>query len=273
MIITASDYRSIVANKKQGNFFIRVDFGTKKVSVAIKNNYACLNGKQKISLTEKIKDNFCYLIKDNQLIPLAFFSPETNLFYKLLPTSDWPTITISSVPMHKVSLMSPKQDSYAKISFINPSGVVLDTCMGLGYTAILAAESAKKVYTFEVDDNVYCLAQWNPFSQALFNNKRISISQKNVADALDSFSKAYFDCIIHDPPTFTLAPNLYTVSFYRRLHYVLKPGGVIFHYTPFYGIKRGIDFPKRVVNKLKQADFLIKKVDPDKGGILACSKD
>jgi len=84
------------------------------------------------------------MIKD--LEKISFFSEETNRFYKLIPTSDWPTITISSVPMHRLS--SPKNDTENKINLLKPFGYVLDTCMGPGYTAILSARRAKKVITF-----------------------------------------------------------------------------------------------------------------------------
>ncbi|HIE35858.1 MAG TPA: hypothetical protein EYP89_01300 [Candidatus Omnitrophica bacterium] len=184
---------------------------------------------------------------------IALFSKKTNLFYKLMPTGDWPTICLGSVPMHK--LPSPKKDTQRKIGFLRPYGVVLDTCAGLGYTAILSSSKVKKVITFEKDENVLFLVRLNPFSKGLFKAKNIELKEEDVIEGIKKFKGNYFDCILHDPPTFKLSPSLYSESFYIQLFRVLKIKGKLFHYTPLYKIKRGYDFPAKVKGNLKKSWF------------------
>lgn len=269
MIITKKEWDYILKQKKNESFKVKVDFGLKEVGVLIDNDNIIFSGTFTLSAQEKIKENFCYLVDDNKIEPLAYFSSATNRFYKLTPTNDWPTLSIGSVPMHKLS--SPRKDTENKISLIKPYGLVLDTCMGLGYSAILASKAAKSVITFEKDENVYNLAKLNPLSQALFSSKNIEIRKEDVSNAIKGFSENHFDCIIHDPPTFKLAPELFTEAFYKELYRVLRINGKIFHYTPLYKISQGYDFPSKIEKKLKKTGFKILEFRPEDGGIV-CKK-
>ncbi|MCM8820246.1 MAG: MnmC family methyltransferase [Candidatus Omnitrophica bacterium] len=269
MIITKKEIGCILKNKEKQKFLLEVDFGLRKIEVEIKENKAILESNLEISLEEKIKDNFCYNLDKNGLQKIAFFSPQTNCFYKLMPTSDWPTVCINSVPMHKLN--SPKKDTENKINFLKPFGVVLDTCMGLGYTAILASKTAQKVITFEKDKNILYLAKINPLSRELFLSPNIKIEIKDIAEEIARLKSQYFDCIIHDPPTFKLAPQLYTISFYEELLRVLKKNGRLFHYTPLYKITHNFDFPSKIEKKLKKTGFRIIEKSQVIGGIL-CQK-
>ena len=68
------------------------------------------------------------------------FSPETNRRYSLLATAGAPTMLVSGVQMHRTSGEDPWSDTLAKVRCVAPVvGRVLDTCTGLGYTAIVAA--------------------------------------------------------------------------------------------------------------------------------------
>ncbi len=50
-----------------------------------------------------------------------------------MPTLDWPTVTISSVKMHRTAYVSPKRDTESKIKALGKlRGLILDTCFGLG---------------------------------------------------------------------------------------------------------------------------------------------
>ncbi|MCM8787426.1 MAG: MnmC family methyltransferase [Candidatus Omnitrophica bacterium] len=269
MIITKKEFDYILKNKEKQRFVVEVDFGLRKVWVEIRENKAVLEGNLEISLKEKIKEQFCYNLNKKGLAKIAFFSSQTNYFYKLMPTDDWPTICINSVPMHKIS--SPKKDTENKINFLRPFGFVLDTCMGLGYTAILASKNAKTVITFENDENVLYLARLNPLSRELFSSPNIKLEIKDIAKEIKKLRSQYFDCIIHDPPTFKLAPNLYTISFYSELLRILKKGGKLFHYTPLYKITHNFYFPAKIEEKLKKTGFKIISASKIAGGIL-CKK-
>ncbi|MFA5008116.1 MAG: methyltransferase domain-containing protein [Candidatus Omnitrophota bacterium] len=268
MIITKKEWDYILKQPIGSCFNIKVDFGLKEINVCIDKENIIFSGINTINREEKIKDNFCYLINDNKIEPLAYFSDSTNRFYKLTPTNDWPTLSIGSVPMHKLS--SPKSDTENKISLLKPYGYTLDTCMGLGYSAILASKYAK-VITFEKDENVYALAKLNPVSEELFFSGNIEVRQADISSAIKEFGANYFDCIMHDPPTFKLAPELFGAAFYAELYRVLKNGGRLFHYTPFYKISQGYDFPSKIREKLKKTGFKLLEFSPDRGGIV-CKK-
>lgn len=268
MIITAKDFKAIKSLPPGDGFCCKVDFGTREVSCSKDKASVLLDGRYRLSLAVDIKENFCYRITRDGIMPVAFFSEETNMFYKLRPTPDWPTVTIGSVPMHRVGSVFPKRDTENKIRMLQPRGIVLDTCMGLGYTAIAAARTSRQVHTFEIDANVYFIAGINPISQSLFKNEKIKIYRADVGKYIHCLKSNYFDAIIHDPPTFTIAPHLYSGGFYSELHRVLKRRGKMFHYTPWYGSKRGLNFPLAIRRKLKEAGFAVLRFAPERGGIL-----
>lgn len=269
MIITKKEFDYISKKPKGAYFSMDIDFGLRRVNVLREDKEAIIEGSFSLRLDEKVKDNFCYILSKEGLEKLTLFSSATNKFYKLTPTGDWPTVSIGSVPMHKLS--SPKKDTESKINLLKPYGVVLDTCMGLGYTAILASRLSKKVVTFERDENVIYIAEQNPLSKDLFTADNIEIRREDVSLAIKDIEDNYFDCIIHDPPTFKLSPQLFALPFYNELFRILKKGGKFFHYTPLYRVKRGFDFPKRIKNKLKEAKFRVISYSEEAGGWL-CQK-
>jgi len=268
MIITKNEFETIKRNPKN-DFYQEVDFGTRKIKLIKQGSKAIFEDGIVLDLSEKIKDNFCYFLDDQGLRKIAFFSRVTNKFYKLMPTKDWPTISIASTPMHRRD--SPKKDSYNKIDLIRPYGEVLDTCMGLGYTAILASQKAKKVITYERDKTVFMIAKMNPLSKALFMTANISIEKRDVNLAIKEIKSYVFDCIIHDPPTFKISPELFSEQFYKEMYRVLKEKGKVFHYAPLYKVKQGFDFPKKIKEKLKKTGFKNISYSQDSGGFL-CQK-
>ena len=266
MVITKKEWDIISKEKKDSIFELNLDFGLTKIQAYKTLDKLIIGESIAISLNEKVKENFCYSIEGQTITPIAYFSEATTKFYKLTPTNDWPTISISSVPMHKLS--SPKKDTEGKIELLKPYGLVLDTCMGPGYSAIMAANSASKVITFEKDENVLSIAKQNPLSQALFSKENIEVRIKDVSEAIKEFKDESFDCITHDPPTFKLAPELFGAVFYKELYRVLKPKGKLFHYTPLYKVSQGYDFPSKIKKKLIEAGFKFIDFSKDAGGML-----
>lgn len=256
IVITKSEAEKILM-EKGSEILISLDLGISQLKVQVINGIADVMG-QKIPLKEfeSLKDNACYAVEDNKLKRVAFFSEETNLFYKLLPTKDWPTITLSSTPMHRFTFVSPKKDTGSKIKEINPiKGNVLDTCCGLGYTAIMASKDADEVLTFEKDSNMLRIAEYNPYSQQLFSSKKIKIFQKNIFTEIKKFKSGFFSRIIHDPPTFKYSPELYSAEFHAELFRVLKKGGILYHYCPSPQITKGRLLYPRITRQLKEAGF------------------
>lgn len=223
-----------------------------------------------ILVPKKIKDNVCYLF-NTKIRPIIFYSSKTKKVYKLVPTKDWPTITISSTQMHRTKNTSPKLDSLSKIKAVKPKGIILDTCTGLGYTAILCSKYADLVYTFEKDINVLRIAKLNPYSAALFQKKNIKLINKDISKEIKKFKDRFFNRIIHDPPTFKYAPELYTESFYKELVRVLKYRGILYHYCPRPHVtKERRPFYSKIKEKLKKLGLEVRFVSHSQG--LICKK-
>lgn len=269
MIISYIQAEQLLEAKKNGlkNIDVSLDLNISKTKINIEKDFFIFPDNQKLQesqLKKVIKnDTSCFLIKDNSLIKIQLFSEQTNKFYKLLPTKDAPTLEISGIRMHVTKGMTPIEDTKRKIVSISPvKGMILDTCTGLGYTAILASKHADFVITCEKDENVIKIAELNPWSKELFNNKKISILKTSVFDEVKTFKNNMFDTIIHDPPRLSLASELYSLEFYMQLFRVLKNDGKLYHYTGSPGSKnRKINLAKNVAERLKTAGFNdIKKV-------------
>ncbi|WP_457750600.1 class I SAM-dependent methyltransferase [Thermococcus sp.] len=185
-------------------------------------------------------------------------------FYKLVPTIP-PTIEINGIRMHRTKEVNPLQDTRSKVNAVKPKEgeTVLDTCMGLGYTAIEAAKRGAYVITIEKDSNVLELARINPWSRELFTGGKIQVIQGDAFEVVRKFKDESFDVIIHDPPRFSLAGQLYSEEFYRELFRVLKPGGRLFHYVGNPGKKyRRKDLQRGVMERLRKAGFVgVKRVE------------
>ncbi|WP_297437848.1 methyltransferase domain-containing protein [Thermococcus sp.] len=202
-----------------------------------------------------------YFVKAGGVYKAAIASQEG--FYKLVPTIP-PTIEINGIRMHRTKDTPPLRDTLSKVDAVKPRDgeTVLDTCMGLGYTAIEASKRGAYVITIEKDPHVLELARINPWSRELFTGGKIQIIQGDSFEVVRKFNDETFDVVIHDPPRFSLAGHLYGEEFYRELYRVLKPGGRLFHYVGNPGKKyRRKDLQKGVMERLRRVGFTgIKKV-------------
>lgn len=256
LIITKKEAEKVLSCEKN-RVEISLDLGISLADAYMENGIVMI-GNKKIPLKEfeKVKENSCYTVETNHLHKLAFFSEESNFYYKLMPTSDWPTVTVSSTPMHRRLLLSPKKDALSKIREISPvKGKVLDTCCGLGYTAILAVKKADEVYTFEKDRYISHIARLNPYSKELFSSPNIKFFQEDITHGIKRFMDNYFDRVIHDPPTFKYAPILYSKEFYSELYRVLKRNGILYHYAPFPHRTKNRPFYPKIILDLKRVGF------------------
>ena len=127
-----------------------------------------------------------------------------------------------------------------------------------------------RVITIERDENVVEIAKMNEASAELFNNPKIERRIGDSAIEITKFSNEYFDTIIHDPPTFTISPDLYTEKFYSEAFRVLKRGGRLWHYCPAPGKLKGDDRLKtRTIIRLKKTGFKNVLYDENSSGINA----
>lgn len=212
----------------------------------------------------------CFLVKTDGLEKAQIFSETYNRLYSLYPTAAAPTMLVSGITMHRIKDIDPWEDTRRKIKAIAPiKGRVLDTATGLGYTAIFAAGQAGQVTTIELDPAVLDLARLNPWSRPLFDSPNIEQLIGDSFDLIADFSDAAFDRILHDPPRFALAGELFSADFYGELKRVLKPGGRLFHYVGDPASKSGRNTTKSVARRLEEAGFrrVIRK--PEAFGLLA----
>jgi predicted methyltransferase len=187
-----------------------------------------------------------------------------------MPTESAPTMLISGLPMHRIKGTDPHQDTLAKIKAITPiTGRVLDTCTGLGYTAIEAAKTAERVITIELDPTAQQMARYNPWSRTLFGNPRIEQIVGDAFEVVPSFEDGIFSCILHDPPMMSLAGELYSGEFYRDCWRVLRSNGKLFHYIGDPDSKSGAHTTKGVVKRLQEAGFTRVVPRPQAFGVAA----
>ena len=211
-----------------------------------------------------------YCIENNVMVRLAWWRGKN--YYKLRSVryNTAPTLEINGIHMHRIKDISPWKDSLLKVKAISIRNgeKVLDIGTGLGYTAIISLQKgAGKVITVEKDLNVLEIASYNPWSRRL-EDERIKIIVDDASKVIYSFSDRIFDKIIHDPPRFSLAGELYSLKFYRQLYRVLKPHGILFHYTGYPGLLSGKRMVKGMGRRLMKAGFRIEYM-PKLLGILA----
>jgi len=211
-------------------------------------------------------DKFIYAKKGKDTFRLAVFD---NNYYKLRIYNGIPVLEIDGLRMHLVKDFETPLDYSKEIASklkITADDIVLDTCMGLGYTAIEASK-AKKTITFEISDSVYLLATWNPWSDKLFS-KNIEIRRGDIAEEITELKDNSFSVIIHDPPRFSKAPNLYSLRFYQELFRIACPKARIFHYVGSVGQAKGRKISEEVEKRLKRAGFTEIKYDKKLQGLL-----
>jgi predicted methyltransferase len=239
---------------------VSLDLGLTTAEVAIEPAGVCLPDGQVLAwrYVEKIRssERGCFLIQDDAPLKIQVFSEATNRLYSLMPTEGPPTMLISGIPMHRVKGIDPYRDTLRKIKAIAPVvGRVLDTATGLGYTAIEAARSAEHVVTIEIEPAALEMARLNPWSQPLFGNPRITQVVGDTIEEIEGFEDGTFARIIHDPPAFNLAGDLYSGAFYRQLFRVLRRGGRMFHYIGDLESKSGRTVVRGAVRRLQEAGF------------------
>ncbi|MEM2908843.1 MAG: methyltransferase domain-containing protein [Candidatus Bilamarchaeaceae archaeon] len=218
-------------------------------------NFSRLNGR------EYICDECGNLyVKEGEIIKrLSIFDKH---FYNLRVFSGVPVLEIDGLRMQPVKDFGTPLDysrELIRALKIKRSYIVIDTCMGLGYTALEAARKAALVRTFEVSKAVIMLAQMNPFSQRLFELKTVRIEHGDITEKILNVPDGSIDVIIHDPPRLSIAPSLYSLSFYSQLARVLRPFGKMFHYVGAMGRRRRRDVSKEVMLRLSAAGFSVRK--------------
>jgi hypothetical protein len=195
----------------------------------------------------------------------------TTSLIKLVPTQ-WgpPTFEIDGIKMLPTAHVSPYADAKRKVGLIQPQGkVILDTCGGLGYFAAWCLQGrARQVLSFEKNPDVLWLRSLNPWSPEA--GGALALEQGDIAERIVSMPGHSVDAILHDPPRFGIAGELYSQAFYDQLARVLKRKGRLFHYTGAPNkLTSGRDVPNEVMKRLRRAGFVAELVGD---GVLAVKK-
>ena len=215
-------------------------------------------------------DSVCFTLSGGEIAEIRVFSPTTNWLRSLYPTLSAPTMLVSGVPMHRIKDTDPWRDTLAKVKTIAPlTGRVLDTATGLGYTAIVASETASQVVTIELDPAGLEVARQNPWSRELFERPNIQQMVGDADEIVPTLADASFARIIHDPPQLSLAGHLYSEAFYRELRRVLGRGGRLFHYIGDPNSPFGSRTTSGVMRRLRNVGFVRVVRRPEAFGVVA----
>jgi len=203
---------------------------------------------------DSCKDRTIYYWDGETFQPAARY---TTSLIKLVPT-DWgpPTFEIDGIKMLPTARISPYDDAERKVSLIRPRGkVILDTCGGLGYFAAWCLQGqARQVLSYEKNPDVIWLRSLNPWSPKI--GRGLTLTKGDIAEQIATLPSQSVDAILHDPPRFGIAGELYSQVFYGQLARVLKRKGKLFHYTGTPNkLTSQRDVPNEVVNRLRHAGF------------------
>lgn len=241
-----------------------LDLGLSTTTVALQATEWAADGRT-FPYLEKCKPRTIYYWDGSAFQTASRF---TTSLVKLIPT-EWgpPTFEIDGIKMLPTLTVSPYADAERKTALIDPRGKrVLDTCGGLGYFAAWCLKGkAAEIASYEKNPDVIWLRSLNPWSPPVGDGLTLiegDITQEIVARPSESA-----DAVLHDPPRFGIAGELYSQAFYEQLARVLKRKGMLFHYTGTPNkITSGRDVPNEVATRLRRAGFTTR---PEGDGIFA----
>jgi len=216
------------------------------------------------------EDRKVFLVDGEEVTAIHVYSETTGWVRTLCPSASAPTVLVSGFPMHRIKDCDPVKDTEAKMrAFGKVRGRVLDTATGLGYTAIAAAKAASEVVTIELDPAALEIARFNPWSAELFSLPNITQILSDAFEEVLRLEAGSFSGILHDPPTFALAGELYSGEFYRRLRRLLKRGGALFHYIGDPESGHGKKHFPGVTRRLNESGFERVRVAREAFGVTA----
>jgi len=199
--------------------------------------------------------NKIMIFKDMTLLPAEV---RTNGYYKLVPTQSAPTLEINGIKMHRSKDIDPLTDARLKTQLVVAKGdLVLDTCGGLGYSALFALKAfARKVISTEKNAAVITLRNVNPWLEKI-DDKKLEFIHTDITQYIDTFENNQFNSVVHDPPRITSGTgDLYGKKFYQALFRVMTSHSKLFHYTGSpKKIKTKDAFIKNTMKRLEQSGF------------------
>ncbi|KPK46522.1 MAG: methyltransferase, partial [Thiotrichales bacterium SG8_50] len=105
----------------------------------------------------------------------------------------------------------------------------------------------------------------NPWSPE--TGSGLTLTQGDIAEQIASLPGESVEAVLHDPPRFGIAGELYSQAFYDHLARVIRRQGKLFHYTGSPNkLTSGRDVPNEVAKRLRKAGFVAKLIGD---GVLA----
>ena len=121
------------------------------------------------------------------------------------------------------------------------------------------------MFTVERNPQVIHLSMYNPCSVDFFSYKKTGAIDVVIGDAsrlVGILPTNHFDRIIHDPPSFSLAGELYSLAFYQQIRRSIRDDGILLHYTGQPGSRyRRHDLKRSVSRRLREAGFTTKWIE------------
>lgn len=255
-LLTLAVQQSLLAARAAGGMLeCSLDLGRSISAIEAGASAWTWNGRQ-FPYPETCKDRTIYYWDGQSFEPVSRFS---NSLIKLVPT-EWgaPTFEIDGIKMLPTAQVSPYADAERKVSLVQPRGkVVLDTCGGLGYfAACCLSAGAAQIQSFEKNPDVIWLRSLNSWSPDHEADNALSLTNGDVTEHVARLAAGSVDAILHDPPRFGIAGELYSQAFYDQLARVIKPAGRMFHYTGTPNkLTSRRDLPAEVATRLQRAGF------------------
>jgi predicted methyltransferase len=257
-LLTLQIHQALLAARRDGSATLQVSLDLERsLSVVTLDASSWGPGDQRFSYLDSCKDRTIYHWTGTAFEAISRYNGK---LIKLVPTQ-WgaPTFEIDGIKMLPTAQLSPYVDAQRKVALIQPAAKqILDTCGGLGYFAAWClAGGASRVVSYEKNPDVIWLRGLNPWSPIA--QGRLNLTQGDIAEHIRTLASASFDAVLHDPPRFGIAGELYSQSFYDDLSRVLRPRGRMFHYTGTPNkLSSGRDLPNEVAIRLQQAGFSTK---------------
>lgn len=250
-------------------FRFSIDLG-KTFNTFHKDKFRNINFKKII----KNKNSVFFCEEDGSLFKIQTFSEVTNKPVRLAPTKLFnpPIIEIAGVRMHNIvhiEDLNPITDAKNKTeSLDSQNSYIMEVGFGLGYTALNILKDKNKIDSYEIDPAVIQIAKENPWSNEVFASSDFNLVNTDIYLSISSIKDNTYDNIMFDPPRFINAESLYSPSFYKELHRVLKNSGKIYHYIGRPRDKfKGQDIFPRVKKNLEESGFV--NVDRSYLGVIA----
>ena len=261
-LLTARVHQALLAARVAGAAVAEcsLDLGRSGTTVNLSAGGWSWNGPQ-YPYAEVCKERTIYWWTGESFQPVSRFGGGGLI--KLVPT-DWgpPTFEIDGIKMLLTAQVSPTADAERKVGLIQPRGKrILDTCGGLGYfAACCLAGGAQRVISYEKNPDVIWLRSLNSWSpqhgEPEDSGPVLTLSNADVSKEIASIPSQSVDAILHDPPRFGIAGELYSQVFYNELARVIRPQGRLFHYTGTPNkLTSGRNVPQEVATRLQRAGF------------------